>query len=267
MAQRITRLTNEGVAALVAQHPQRLAGLGTVPLQHPELAVAELTRAVDEFGLRGVQVGTLRGRPRAGRRCAGRLLGKRGGARRGGVRAPVGLLARRAARPLLPVQHRRQPGRDRRRAVAHRSSPGCSTATPAYGSSPRTAAATCPRTWAAPTTPGRYGPRRARCAEPPSTYLRRMWFDSLVYTPQALRHLVEAVGADRVVLGSDYPFDMGVTDPVDRLAAAGARARADEQAIRGGNAARPARTAGLRPSTIEESPCPTASSPTSATST
>jgi len=78
-------------------------------------------------------------------------------------------------------------------------------------------------------------PEARRCAQPPSTYLRRMWFDSLVYTPAALRQLADAVGADRVVLGSDYPFDMGVDDPVDRLVAAGLHP-ADEQAVRGGNA-------------------------------
>jgi hypothetical protein len=58
------------------------------------------------------------------------------------------------------------------------------------------------------------------CARPPSEYLREIWYDALVYTPQALRHLVEAVGADRVAIGTDYPFDMGVTNPVERVLAA-----------------------------------------------
>jgi aminocarboxymuconate-semialdehyde decarboxylase len=57
------------------------------------------------------------------------------------------------------------------------------------------------------------------CAEPPSAYLRRLWYDSLVHSPLGLRHLVESVGADRVLLGSDYPFDMGTPDPVSTLAA------------------------------------------------
>jgi aminocarboxymuconate-semialdehyde decarboxylase len=78
-------------------------------------------------------------------------------------------------------------------------------------------------------------PEAHRSAEPPSNYLRRIFFDSLVYTPQALRHLVEAVGPDRVVLGSDYPFDMGVADPVDRLLAAGLNPT-DTDRIRGTNA-------------------------------
>jgi aminocarboxymuconate-semialdehyde decarboxylase len=75
------------------------------------------------------------------------------------------------------------------------------------------------------------------CTLPPSSYLRRIWFDSLVYTPTGLRALVDAAGADRVLLGSDYPFDMGVSDPVDRLEAAGLDA-ATVAAIACGNAAR-----------------------------
>jgi aminocarboxymuconate-semialdehyde decarboxylase len=55
-----------------------------------------------------------------------------------------------------------------------------------------------------------------------------MWFDALVYTPPALRFLVDSVGEDHVTLGSDYPFDMGVDDPIDRIESAltdrGARA-------------------------------------------
>jgi aminocarboxymuconate-semialdehyde decarboxylase len=63
-----------------------------------------------------------------------------------------------------------------------------------------------------------------------------MWFDSLVYTPPALRHLVAAAGADRVLLGTDYPWDMGVDDPVRRVEAAGL-ADADRAAILGRTAA------------------------------
>lgn len=53
----------------------------------------------------------------------------------------------------------------------------------------------------------------------PSRYLRRLWFDALVYRPDSLRLLVDVAGADHVLLGTDYPFDMSVTDPVDRIAA------------------------------------------------
>ena len=64
-------------------------------------------------------------------------------------------------------------------------------------------------------------PEARGCSEPPSSYLGRLWFDSLVHDAAGLRTLVEAAGADRVVLGSDFPFDMGVEDPVARVRAAG----------------------------------------------
>jgi len=51
----------------------------------------------------------------------------------------------------------------------------------------------------------------------PSSYLQQLWFDSLVHDPRVLRHLVELAGADRVVLGSDYPFDMGSDDPAAKV--------------------------------------------------
>lgn len=66
--------------------------------------------------------------------------------------------------------------------------------------------------------------------------LNGLWFDSLVHSPAALRALVEVVGADRVLLGSDSPFDMGVEDPVDRVRAAGLGA-AETDLVLGGNAA------------------------------
>jgi aminocarboxymuconate-semialdehyde decarboxylase len=75
------------------------------------------------------------------------------------------------------------------------------------------------------------------CAEPPSAYLRRLWFDSLVHDPAVLRALVGVAGVERVVLGSDFPFDMGTEDPLGALRAAGVPDTAYD-AIRGGNAAR-----------------------------
>jgi aminocarboxymuconate-semialdehyde decarboxylase len=52
---------------------------------------------------------------------------------------------------------------------------------------------------------------------PPSTFLRRFYYDTVVHSPEALRFLVDRVGADRVVLGSDYPFPMGDPEPVSTV--------------------------------------------------
>src|SRR5690606_13278543 len=50
------RIVNDGIAAAVARHPERLAGMGTVPLQVPELAIAEMKRCVNDLGLRGIEI-------------------------------------------------------------------------------------------------------------------------------------------------------------------------------------------------------------------
>src|SRR5690606_39141580 len=67
----------------------------------------------------------------------------------------------------------------------------------------------------------RVRPDARGCEHEPSSYLRRLWFDTVVHDDRALRTLVEVAGADRVLLGSDYPFDMGLDDPVTTIRAAG----------------------------------------------
>ena len=60
----------------------------------------------------------------------------------------------------------------------------------------------------------------AAIPRPPREYARRLYFDSLTLSAANLRFIVEQFGADRVVIGSDYPFDMGSDDPVAALAEA-----------------------------------------------
>lgn len=236
LAQRITRLTNTGVAELVASHPGRLTGLGTVPLQHPQLAVTELDHAVTELGLAGVQIGTAyAGRElsdpayadfwaRAEELAAVVFVHPWGCSL--GERLDQHYLSNTVGNPTETTV-----------ALSHLifsglldSHPGLRLVAAHGGGYLPTYIGRSDHAWSA--RPDAHG-----CAEPPSSYLRRIWFDSLVYTPQALRHLVEVAGGQQVVLGSDYPFDMGVEDPVDRLVAAGLDP-ADEAAVRGGNAAR-----------------------------
>ncbi|MER5750271.1 amidohydrolase family protein [Streptomyces sp. NPDC002088] len=234
LAVRLARTVNAAVAEHCAAAPDRLYGLGTVPLQHPDLAVALLDKAVTECGLYGISVSTtVDGRELAdpahdavwqkaeelgavvfvhpwgcslGERLATHYLGNTVGQP---VETTVALshliftgVLDRFPRLKLVAAH----GGGYLPTYVGRSDHAWQVRADARG-----------------------------CVEPPSTYLRRMWFDALVYTPRALRHLVEEVGADRVVLGTDHPFDMGVTDPVARLDAAGF-APAERAAIAGGNA-------------------------------
>ncbi|MFJ3670825.1 amidohydrolase family protein [Streptomyces sp. NPDC090106] len=230
----LARTTNTAVAAHCAEAPERLYGLGTVPLQHPDLAVALLDRAVTEQGLYGVSVSTtVDGRELAdpahdtvwrkaeelgavvfvhpwgcslGERLATRYLGNT-------VGQPVETTVALSQLVFTGVLDRFP----RLKLVAAHG-----------GGYLPTYIGRSDHAW-------RVRPDARGCAEPPSAYLRRIWFDALVYTPRALRHLVEEVGASQVVLGTDHPFDMGVDDPVARLDAAGLDP-ADRAAVAGGNA-------------------------------
>jgi aminocarboxymuconate-semialdehyde decarboxylase len=57
-------------------------------------------------------------------------------------------------------------------------------------------------------------------SRPPTEYLRRFYFDTITHDPDVLKNLVDLVGADHVLLGSDYPFDMGNENPVELVRSA-----------------------------------------------
>ncbi|MER6368314.1 MULTISPECIES: amidohydrolase family protein [Streptomyces] len=234
LAVRLARTVNEAVAEHCAVAPERLYGLGTVPLQHPDLAVALLDKAVTEYGLYGISVSTtVDGRELADpahdpvwRRVEelGAVVLVHPWGCSLGERLATHYLGNTVGQPLETTV-----------ALSHLIFSGV------LDRFPRLKLVAAHGGGYLPTYIGRsdhawHMREDARgCARPPSAYLRRMWFDALVYTPGGLRHLVEEVGADRVVLGTDHPFDMGVEDPVARLDAAGL-SPADRVAVAGGNA-------------------------------
>jgi aminocarboxymuconate-semialdehyde decarboxylase len=234
LAARYANAVNAGILDHCSAAPGRLIGLGTAPLQHPDLAAEVLGRAVGD-GLRGVEVATYV----AGRELADPSL------------EPFWSTA--AALDAVVFVHPWGCTLGERLSTAYLSN--------IVGNPVETAVALSRLIFSGLLDrypglkilaahgggylPGYLGrgdhawqvrPDSRTCAEPPSAYIRRLWFDALVYTPEGLRTLTAAAGADRVLLGTDYPFDMGITDPLDRLAAAGLPASASE-AIRGGNAA------------------------------
>jgi len=73
---------------------------------------------------------------------------------------------------------------------------------------------------------------------PPSSYLKKIFFDTVVFTPHQLDHLVRVFGVDHIVLGTDYPFDMAEYDPIAHLSSVRSFGHATKAAIAGGNAKR-----------------------------
>jgi aminocarboxymuconate-semialdehyde decarboxylase len=72
---------------------------------------------------------------------------------------------------------------------------------------------------------------RTHIQQPPSTYLRRFYYDCIVYTESALRFLIDTVGADRVVFGTDWPYDMALDWPVSWILAMESLTQEEKEAI------------------------------------
>ena len=72
----------------------------------------------------------------------------------------------------------------------------------------------------------------------PSGYLEKFYFDTITFDRGMLKNLVDRYGADHVVLGTDYPYDMGMEHPVDFIGGTKGISASDKDRIMGGNAAR-----------------------------
>ncbi|HEY4370788.1 MAG TPA: amidohydrolase family protein [Burkholderiales bacterium] len=79
---------------------------------------------------------------------------------------------------------------------------------------------------------------RVNIKKAPSSYLKKMYFDTIAFDPQMMRFLVDWYGAGQVVLGTDYPYDMGDFDPVGTIKSIPKLSRADQDMIAGGTAAK-----------------------------
>ena len=74
--------------------------------------------------------------------------------------------------------------------------------------------------------------------QPPTAYLKKIYFDTVVFTPHQLAELVRLFGADRIIMGTDYPFDMADFDPIGHVASVEGFDPSTIAAIAGGNARR-----------------------------
>ena len=244
------RIQNDALARLVADHPDRLAALGALPLQDPELAASELRTLMDAGTLRGVELAASVGGAFLGddrfepfweaAEATGAVVFIHPTTR--GFDSPVFqdyYLWNTVANPLetaITAAHmvaagvmERHPGL--RVLLAHGG--GALLALRgrlrhAHGFQPQAS---------------------ARLRESPDDSIKRFYFDTLTHDDALLRALIDYAGPDHVLLGSDYPFDMGDSRHADTVRGLGL-APDVEQAILGGNAER---LLGLEPANKEES--------------
>jgi len=237
-AQRLIKMQNEKLAEFCAAHGDRFAGLATVALQHPDLAAEQLDEGVRKLGLRGGSVGDIV----AGDELASPKFDPFW-AKAEELQTPIfihpqgipelrsrlqgnGILTNVIGNPLgttIALSHLifegtldRFPGLKICAAhgggylpsYADRSDHGCVTFPEQ-----------CNKT----------------LKKKPTEYLKQMYFDSLIFTSEALRHLVEVAGVSQIVLGTDFPYPWTTTSVDHVLNTAGLRDE-DKVAILGANA-------------------------------
>lgn len=213
--QAFARMQNEYCAEIVSQHPDRFRGMATVPLQDTDLAIAELRHATENLDLRAVEIGSFPG----GRdlddaalfpffeACvdlgvavfvhpADAILGKE---RMGDYYLPniVGNPLETAfaiTRFIFGGVPDRLP--DLRICFAH------------GGGAFAYVLGRVTHGWTIRDEP------KQHVDKPPLDYARALYYDSLTHSAKNLHYLIDTVGGDRVVMGSDYPFALGEKDPV-----------------------------------------------------
>lgn len=231
---RMERMLNERMAEVVAAHPRRYIGLGGVPLHAPDLAAAELVRCMTELELAGIGISTTARDMELGDR---RLRPFWEAAEAHGAVVyihPAGNPDRRFEKWYL--WNSIGQAFEEAMAIASLIYEGILDAYPKLkicvshggGYMPYYMGRIARNYLDKPAT-------RVNMSKSPAEYLRMLYFDSCVYETEVLEALVKRVGADRVLLGSDYP--VGEPKPIEFIesCALSAQQKAD---IIGGNAAR-----------------------------
>ena len=213
------RMQNDVIAAIVTRHPQRFIGAGGLPLQAPDLAVKEMERVVTQLRFPAVEIAA---------NVDGRDLDD-------SSLDPVWEAA--AALGVAVFVHPQAPilgdPRFRKNNLTQVSGFPLETAL----AMTRVVFGGVLDRWPAIRWCFAHGggafpyilPRldkgwhvaaeaHAAIPQAPSSYVRRVWIDSLTHSPRVLAFALETFGPERIVLGSDYPFKLGVDDPVAELA-------------------------------------------------
>lgn len=238
IARDITRHVNDRIGEIAAKHPDRFAPMCIVPLQNCNEAVAELERCHKQHGMRGVEISTnVNGKELT--RCG---LDK--------------FFARVEALDMMVFVHPAGTSEGNRMrdhyftnlighplesalAVGHLIFDGYLERFPGLKVCIAHGGGYAPAYWGRfdhpyPTREDVHG----KLPHPPSHYLKKLHFDTVVFTELQLRHLIESWGADRILLGTDYPYDMAETDPVGHVESVKGLSEPDRALVCGANAAR-----------------------------
>jgi aminocarboxymuconate-semialdehyde decarboxylase len=215
------RWLNDSLAEAVAKHPERLMALASVPMQDSAKAAAELERAMTKLGMRGVEIAS---------NIGGRYFDDPG--------FDPFWEAAQALDAVIFVHPNQVVGADRMKEfnlanlIGNPTDTSLAFAKLIFGGVlerfPRLklllahAGGFLPYTWGRLDRGYRIqDSSTAKISKSPGEYLKLLYFDTITHSRMALEYLVANFGADHVLLGSDYPYDMGDPEPVATLAAIG----------------------------------------------
>jgi aminocarboxymuconate-semialdehyde decarboxylase len=211
---------NDRLAEAVAKHPRRLVALGSVPMQDSAKAAVELERAMTHRGLRGVEIAS---------NVNGRYLDDPG--------FEAFWEAAQALDALIFVHPNQVVGAERMKEfnlanlIGNPTDTSLAFAKLIFGGVlerfPKLkfllahAGGFLPYTWGRLDRGYRIqDSATAKIPKPPGEYVKLLYFDTITHSSMALQYLVANFGAEHVLLGSDYPYDMGDPEPVAALGAA-----------------------------------------------
>jgi aminocarboxymuconate-semialdehyde decarboxylase len=235
---KVSRMMNEEFVESTSRYGDRFLPLGTVPLQDTDAAVAELRYLVQELGMRGIEIGT---HVEGEEISAPRLEPFWAEVERLG--AVVVIHTHGATHP------QRLQGHNFVNIIGHPFEATLAQAHLIFSGVleryPALKIVVVHGGGYLPAYPGRidHGWRarediREGVANPPGSYLRQFFFDTMVFEPAQVRFLVDRYGADHVLLGTDYPYDMGDEDPLATVGGVPGLTQDEIDLICGGNAAR-----------------------------
>ncbi|HKP35290.1 MAG TPA: amidohydrolase family protein [Pyrinomonadaceae bacterium] len=208
----IARMVNDAYAELVAQHPHRFKGFASIPMDDPDVALAELHRAIDELKLNGViLLSNIGGQPLTAPQY--RPFFEEAN------RMKVCILLH----PMLPANT--DPFReyvlgpivgfmfDTTLAIARMCFDGMLKDFPDIRWIAAHLGGAVPYLMERMDNGWRDFPEcRAKIDELPSTYLKRLYYDTVNFNPHMLMMVRDMIGANRMVMGSDYPHLLGSID-------------------------------------------------------
>jgi aminocarboxymuconate-semialdehyde decarboxylase len=217
LAVELARFQNDKLADMVKTYPDRFAAMATLPLQVPGEALKELKRAAKELGLRGVEIGS---------HVAKRELGDE-------AFFPVYAALQELDMPIFIHPHH-VAGLDRlleyylNNLIGNPLDTTIAAANLIFGGAlerfPRLKVILAHAGGQFPYIIGRWehGYKvRPECKDKvrqsPMAFFKNFYYDIITHNPDALRYLISLAGSDHVLLGTDYPYDMGDLNPVQTV--------------------------------------------------